>query len=388
MYDFKEETRAVVDLVGRLVKEHQMPLESRKLRGEDLFLADYEPGRAAARKAGLWGLSLSAELGGADLSLVDHLAIIEENRKCLTPIIFGGDVPPELLHLQGEQKARYLEPALSGAKRYSSAFVDAHPELDSGCNSFTYAKQDGGGWVINGTKILVAAYEDSDVVLVSALTGEDKRHNNMSIFAVERGNLGLTADGPIPMLGGGNAIDRGNHSTAHRLTFRNCKVDKLARIDVDEVASTQKHKTLNWSLFGIAASALGIAQRCYGMMIEYAKQRVVFGGALSEKQAIQSMIVDSWIEIQQNRLMMYTCAQKDGGGRNTHVEAALCKLTCTEMVGRVIDRAIQIHGGAGCTYESPLPHFYDSQRMQRILGGPNEDLKYRVLARYLLASAT
>ncbi len=67
MYEFKEETRVLVDLVRRIVNDHQMPLERRKLRGEDLFLADYKPGREAARKVGLWGLSLPAEFGGANL---------------------------------------------------------------------------------------------------------------------------------------------------------------------------------------------------------------------------------------------------------------------------------------------------------------------------------
>ncbi|WP_442547729.1 acyl-CoA dehydrogenase family protein [Bradyrhizobium ottawaense] len=90
MYELKEQTQALVELVRKIVKDHQEPLEKRKLRGEDLFLADYEPGRDAARRAGLWGLSLPTEFGGAGLSLVDRLAVIEENRKCLTPILFGG----------------------------------------------------------------------------------------------------------------------------------------------------------------------------------------------------------------------------------------------------------------------------------------------------------
>lgn len=102
-------------------------------------------------------------------------------------------------------------------------------------------------------------------------------------------------------------------------------------------------------------------------------------------QAIQSAIVDSWIEIQQHRLMMYKYAEKGDRGDDTRVEAAVTKFTCTEMVWRIIDRAIQIHGGAGCTYESPLAHWYDKQRMARIYEGATEVLKYRALARRLLA---
>lgn len=385
MYQFKQETQAIVDLVRRIVNDYQMPLEQRKLRGEDLFLADYVPGREAAREAGLWGLSLPTEFRGANLSLVDRLAVIEENKKCLTPILFGGEIPPDLLHLQGEQKARYLDPLLSDAKRFSFAFVEPEGGSDPARNTSTFAKRDGDAWVINGTKVFVSGFEDSDTVLVLALTGEEKGAKSMSTFAVERGNPGLTEHGPIPMLGGGNSIDRGNHCTTFRLEFKDCRVDDIAHIAPEGAGFKQTQKILNWARFGNAAAALGIAQRCYEMMVEYAKQRVVFGGPLSEKQSIQSMIVDSWIEIQRNRLTMYTCAEKDDRGEDTRVEASMTKLTCTEMVNRVIDRAIQIHGGAGCTYENPLAHFYDNQRMARIWVGASEVLKYRVLARHLLA---
>ncbi|HEY1092573.1 MAG TPA: acyl-CoA dehydrogenase family protein, partial [Burkholderiaceae bacterium] len=129
----------------------------------------------------------------------------------------------------------------------------------------------------------------------------------------------------------------------------------------------------------------GVAQRAYEMMVEHAKQRVAFGGPLSEKQAVQSKIVDSWIEIQQNRLMLYHCAEKTDSGQDTRMEAGMLKMLCTEMVDQIVDRAIQIHGAAGCTYESPLAHWYDHQRMARIYEGPTDVHKYRVIARALLA---
>ncbi len=375
MYEFKEETRALVDLVRRIVKDHQMPLETRKLRGDKVTWADYRPGREAAREAGLWGLSLPRELGGADLSLVDRIAVIEENKKCLTPIRFGGEVLPNLLHLSGEQKTRYLDPFLSDATAICFALTEPGGGSDPARNTLASAKQYDDGWVINGSKIWITDFNDAQRVFVFARTANDKTAGSLSTFAVEKDNPGLVAR-PVPMLG--------DYAT-HQLTFDNCKVDDLARIGAEGAGFKSAQDALNATRFGNAAAALGIAQRCYDIMVEHAKQRVLFGGPLSEKQAIQSMIVDSWIEIRQNRLMVYTCAEKHDRGEDTRAEAALSKLTCTEMVGRVIDRAIQIHGGAGCTYESPLAHFYDNQRMQRIWVGPSEVLKYRVLARHLLA---
>ncbi|WGS26013.1 acyl-CoA dehydrogenase [Bradyrhizobium sp. ISRA464] len=385
MYAFKEQTRALVELVRKIVKDHQEPLEKRKLRGEDLFLADYEPGRDAARRAGLWGLSLPPEFGGANLSLIDRLAIIEENRKCLTPILFGGEVPPDLLHLRDEQRARYLDPVLSDTKRCAFAFVEPEGGSDPARKTSTCAKRSGSGWVIDGSKSFVSGLEDADLVFVLAITSAEEKLGSLSMFAVERGNPGLIEEGPVPMLGGANSIDRGAYITTYRLIFRDCRVDDLARIGTEGAGFKEAQNALSWTRFGNAAAATGIAMRCYEMMVEQAKQRMLFGGALSEMQAIQSAIVDSWIEIQQHRLMMYKYAEKGDRGDDTRVEAAVTKFTCTEMVWRIIDRAIQIHGGAGCTYESPLAHWYDKQRMARIYEGATEVLKYRALARRLLA---
>ncbi|MDA9481346.1 hypothetical protein XI07_04800 [Bradyrhizobium sp. CCBAU 11445] len=374
MYELKEETRALVDLVRRIVNDHQMRLESRKLRGEKLTSADYQPGREAARRAGLWGLSLPRELGGADLSLVDRLAIIEENRKCLTPIRFGGETLPDLLQLQGEQKTRYLDPFLSDATAICFALTESAGGSDPARNTLTRAARDGDGWIINGSKIWVSDFDDADRVFVFARETRERVASSVSMFAVEKNNPGLVARA-FPMLG---------EYTTHQLTFDNCRVDEVARIGMEGTGFKAAQDALNATRFSNAAATIGIAQRCYDMMVQHAKQRNLFGSLLSDKQAIQSMVVDSWIEIQQNRLVMYSCAEKDDRGEDTRVEASMTKLTCTEMVGRVIDRAIQIHGGAGCTYESPLAHWYDSQRMSRIWVGPSEVLKYRVLARHLM----
>lgn len=377
MYQFRKQTQALVELVRGIVNEHQMPLEARKLKGEKLTWADYEPGREAAREAGLWGLRLPGEFGGADLSMVDWLAVTEENYKCLTEIHFGGEVLPELLHLQGEQRARYLEPFLStNAKSICFALTEPTGGSDPARNTATYAKRDGNDWVISGSKIWISKYDDADRVFVFARTGTEKGASSISTFVVEKDNPGLIAR-PLPMLSVGHVT--------HQLTFNDCRVDELARIGVEGSGFKGAQKALNEARLGIAAWTLGIAQRCYDLMVHYAKGRVVFGGPLSEKQSIQSMIIDSWMEIQQNRLMMYTCAEKADRGEDIRLEASMMKLICSEMVGRVIDSAIQIHGGAGCSYQNPLAHWYDYQRFARIYDGASEALKYRVLARHLLA---
>ncbi|KWV55962.1 hypothetical protein AS156_05270 [Bradyrhizobium macuxiense] len=280
-----------------------------------------------------------------------------------------------MFHLHGEQKARYLDPLLSGVKRYCFAMTEPSGGSDPARAVLTNAKRDGDSWVINGSKLWISFFEDADGVLVFARQTQMKDSTSISMFAVEKGNPGLIAR-PVPMLGG---------MMTYQLTFDSCRVDELALIGTEGAGFKVAQQELSTARFEIGAKALGIAQRCYDMMVEHAKQRIVFESPLSEKQAIQSMIVDSWIEIQQHRLMLYACAEKDDRGEDTRTEASVVKMTCAEMVGRVIDRAIQIHGATGCTYESPLAHWYDNQRMSRIYDGPTEVHKYRVLARRLLA---
>lgn len=376
MYEFNETTLAIVDTVKRLVDVHQMPLERRVLNGETLTPTDYQPGLQAAKAAGLWGLTAPPEHGGAEIGVVDYLAIIEENSKCLTPLRLGGSCPlPPLYALEGEQKQLYLDPIIDGSKSLCFAQTEPGGGSDPARSISTHAVQDGDEWVINGSKIWISGFAAADYVFVVARTNKEKTAGSISMFAVESDNPGIVAR-EIPMLG--------NFKT-HQLIFDNCRVDALSLIGNKGSGFATAQKALSAARFEVGARALGIAQRCYNMMVEFAKQRVTFGGALSDKQSIQSMIVDSWIDIQQNRLMLYTCAEKEDRGEDTRREASMTKMLCTEMVSRVIDRAIQIHGGAGCTYESPLAHWHDSQRMARIYEGPTEVHKYRVLARHLLA---
>jgi acyl-CoA dehydrogenase len=375
MYEFNEQTKAVVDLVHRLVEDHQMPLERRMLRGETLTLKDYEPGMLAAKAVGLWALRAPPQFDGAQLGLVDRLAVIEENSRCLTPLRFGGHTFQSLFALTGVQKERYLDPILAGRKHWSFAQTEPGGGADPARAVATTARRDDQGWILNGSKIWITAFDEADVVFVVARTDKSAGARGMSMFAVEKENPGLIAR-EVPMLGG---------MKTHQLTFDDCLVDDSSLVGAEGHGLEGAQIGLTSARFEVAASALGVAQRAYEMMVSYAKDRVAFGGPLADKQAVQTMVVDSWIDLQQNRLMLYRCAERSDGDREMRIEAGLVKMQCTEMVGRILDRAIQVHGAAGCTYESPLAWWYDRQRMARIYEGPTEVHKYRLLARHLLS---
>ncbi|MFO1196188.1 MAG: acyl-CoA dehydrogenase family protein [Burkholderiaceae bacterium] len=374
MYPFTEHTRAIVDVVRRLVDDHQMPLERRVLRGETLTRADREPGIRAARAVGLWGLTAPAEHGGAALSMVDKCAIAEVNHRCLVPIRFGGNALPPMYALAGEQKRRYLDPVLDGTLHLCFAQTEPGGGGDPAGAISTHAKRTERGWVINGSKIWISSFADADLVFVLARTEQGNRTGGISMFAVAKDNPGMIAR-EVPMLG---------TFKTHQLTFADCEVDELALIGLEGSGFKSAQYTLSLARVDVAARALAISARCIEMMIAHAKERKVFGQVLSELQETQSKIVDSWVELQQNRLLVYATAEKIDRGEDARVEAGMVKMTCTEMCGRIIDRAIQLHGAAGCTYEHPLAHWYDHQRMSRIYEGPTEVHKYRVIARRLM----
>lgn len=375
MYVHSEETRALTDTVARIVKIHQMPLEAKVLRGEALTAEDRRPGLEAARAAGLWSLSMPADVGGPGLSLAQVLAIEAENYRCLVPVRFRGDALPPTLELQGEQRRRYLTPYLDDGEVLCMAQTEPAGGGDPANAIQTHARRTDSGWVINGSKIWISGFDEANRVFVLARTQKRAGAGAISILAVEKDNPGMTAR-PIPMLGG---------MTVHQLTFSDCEVDDLALIGEEGNGFKGAQRALTAARFNVAARAVGITQRVYEMMVEHAKMRHAFGGPLSEKQAVQAMIVDSWVELQQNRLMLFTCAEKVDRGEDARVEGGMVKMLCTEMVGRVIDRGIQILGAAGCTYESPLAHWYDLQRMARIYEGPTDVHKHRVIARHLLS---
>ena len=374
MYQYSEQTRAITDTVRRLVDDFQMPLERRVLRGETLTRADRAPGVRAAREAGLWGLSRPANEGGSGLSMVDKLAITEINHRCLVPIRFGGSALPPLYALQGEQRRRYLDPILEGTLNYCFAQSEPDGGGDPAGAIRTRARRTEDGWVIDGSKIWISSFADADVVFVLVRTDPQNRTGGISMIAVDKDNPGMVAR-EVPMLG---------TMVTHQLTFQDCRVDALSLIGEEGSGFKGAQRTLSLARLDVGARALGIAQRCWEMMVEHARQRRVFGELLADLQETQSKVVDSWVEIQQNRLMLYAAAEKADRGEDIRVEAGLVKMTCTEMCGRVIDRAIQLHGAAGCTREHPLAHWYAHQRMARIYEGPTEVHKYRVLARQLM----
>ncbi|ARU05551.1 hypothetical protein CCO03_13445 [Comamonas serinivorans] len=377
MVEFDDDTRAVIELTRKLSEKYQKPLEQRKLQGHEITLDDLQPGVRAAKEVGLWGLTLPEAYGGANLTMTQQLAVIEESFRCLVPLRFGGNVPSFLLGATGVQKERYLDPCLQDQLRYAFAQTEPSGGADPGNAIQTKAVKRGDTWVINGTKVFISAVAHAQVIFVVAVTDAEKRaRGGISMFAVDKHNPGLKISRDIQILDG---------MVINELIFDNCEVTEDAMIGGDGQGFRNAQIILSLARFGVGARALGIAMRTLEMMVDYANQRVTFGSALSQKQAVQGMVVDSWIDINQCRLMMYAAARKAEQGHDTRTEASLVKMQATEVVGRVLDRGIQVFGAAGVSLDNPIAHWWRSQRPARIYEGPTEVHKYHVLARKLFA---
>ncbi len=379
-FELPEETRALRDLVRRLVEKHQMPLEQKLLRGEAITPADLVPGRKAARDAGLWGLGLPKEYGGAALSTLDNVVVAEESERCLVPLSFGGRAPGFLFRLNERQKERYLYPVLKGQKRYAFAQTEPSGGSDPGGQIKTTAVRKGAGWVINGSKVFITGVAVADFYIVVTVTDPQRRqHGGITLFLVDRDMPGVSIGRTIQHLGG---------RITHELFFNDVEVSEDNIVGNPGSGFSSAQGLLSKARMNIGAKAVGIADRCVEMMIGHARTRVAFGEVLARKQAVQSSIVDSWVEVHQTRLVVYHAAWKNDRGEDTRVEAGLVKFLGSEMVGRVVDRAMQLHGASGTALDSPLAHWHSSVRMMRVYEGPTDVQRYQVVARALLRPAS
>lgn len=363
----------------RFVDEECIPLEN-ELEPDWIELSPELNHRLVKKikDLGLWGVGVPKEFQGAGLGAVGYTAVREEQCRSVigtshyTP--FGGEIPAALFFATEQQKERYVLPVLVGEKRV--AFAQTEPGAGSDAAAIqTTAVRDGDGWRLNGVKRFATMADRADLLLVVAVTDPVKRaRGGITMFLVERDTPGLTVRRLIQVL-------RPQHST--ELEFGNVFVPHENVLGEVGQGFVMAQKFLVKGRMGIAARCLGVAQRALDMTIAYARERETFGQPLSERQAVQWMLADSYMELHAARLMTYETAWKEDQGRDPRIEASEVKCLATEMAFRVLDRAIQVHGGIGLTKDLPLERWFREIRVLRIGEGPNEIHRW-VLARSLL----
>lgn len=385
MIDFTptDEQQMLIETVRTFVSDEIVPLESGlEPDAETLPEHDYQRLRAKVEQMGLYNWDAPAAVGGPGLDVVTRtlLAIeMSQHRAGLYATcygVFGGAGLAQLYGASEELKDRYLYPTLRGELRGFFALTEPSGGSDPARAVRTTAVRDGDQWVINGSKMFISRAQDSDYGIVVARTGAGR--NGLTSFVVETNTPGLTVRRVIPTLR--------RAAQPAELSFDDVRVPDRNRLGEIGQGFALASQRLEQQRVPYAASCLGVAIVAQRMAIEYAQIRETFGKLLAEHQGIQWMLVDSELDIRTSRLLLLEAATKLDRGERARDAVALAKVFVTEAAFRVVDRAMQIHGGLGVASELPLERWFRELRIRRIGEGPNE-IQRMIVARELLGSA-
>jgi len=335
-----------------------------------------------AAELGFMGMTWPEELGGAGLSELEAIIIIEEvakvdpsvaltiashNSLCTGHIMkFGND----------EQKRRYVPDLASGRRLGAWGLTEPGSGSDSGSMKTT-ARRDGCDWIINGSKCFITQGSVGSTYVVMAVTDPTKGKHGISAFILEKGMKGFTIGKKENKLGM-------RCSDTATLLFDNVRVPAENLIGKEGEGFKQALAVLDGGRIGIAALSVGIAQGALDASVKYAKTRVQFGKPIAEFQAIQWKLADMATEIQAARLLTQRAAWMATKGMNFTLAVSQAKLFASEVAVRATNEAVQIHGGYGFIKEFPVEKLYRDVKLMTIGEGTSEVQKM-VIARNLLA---
>lgn len=370
-----ETLNLLIDAVRRFVHERLIPAE------DELATSGEVPPDIVneMRDLGLFGLSISPDFGGLGLTMEEEVRVVFELGqtspafRSLAGTNIGIGSQAIVLAGTDEQRARYLPKLASG--ELIGSFALTEPDAGSDAMSLRVsAERDGDFYVLNGTKRYITNAPIAGLFSVMARTAPERRANSISCFLVEAGTPGLIIGKPDKKMGQAGAL-------TSDVVFDNCRVPASALLGGEEGNGFRTSmRVLDKGRLHISALCVGIADRLLRDAVKYATERKQFGQPIAEFQLIQAMIADSQAELYAARCMVLDAARMRDRGENTTMQAACCKLFSTEMVGRVADRAVQIHGGAGYMSEYAVERFYRDVRLFRIFEGTSQ-IQQLVIAR-------
>ncbi|MFC6879872.1 MULTISPECIES: acyl-CoA dehydrogenase family protein [Actinomadura] len=336
--------------------------------------------RDAARDMGLFGYALPEAYGGLGLSLSEEVRLAFEIGYASPAFrsMFGtsnGIAGQVLVHAGTErQRDRWLPRLASGEVIGAFALTEAEAGSDPSALATT-ARRDGDAYVIDGAKRFITNAPEADVFMVFARTG-GAGSRGISTFLVERGAAGLTI-GPSDQKMG----QRGAHTA--EVFLDGVRVGADAMVGPEGTGFRTAMASLAHGRLSIAAVCVGLAQRLLDETVAYAKERSQGGRAIGEYQLIQGLIADSQAELYAGRSMVLEAARAYDSGEDTKLGPSCAKYFCSEMVGRVADRAVQVFGGMGYMRGVAVERLYRDVRLFRIYEGTSQ-IQQLVIARTLL----
>lgn len=379
-FGLNDEQQLIVDTVRAFVENEIYPHEAEIERSGTV---PRELGLEIAQKCkeiGFFAANMPAEFGGGGLNQLDFTLLERElGRGSMALTVYFGRPSGILVACEGEQRERYLLPAISGEK--FDALAMSEPDAGSDVRGMKCtARPDGDDWIINGTKHFISHADIADFIIVFVATGEESTargpKKKISCFLIDRDTPGFE-------------IRSGYESVSHHgyhnciLSFDNCRVPKSQVLGEPHRGFSLANQWLYATRVTVAAMCVGRARRVMDLVLPYTVERKQFGQSIGKFQGVSFKLADMITEIDAADLLTLSAAWRVDQNQPANREIASAKLFATEMLARVTDEAVQIFGGMGLMNDLPLERFWRDARVERIWDGTSE-IQRHIISRELL----
>lgn len=375
-FTISEEHRMLSQTVRRFVQEELIPLER---SGHELPAEVQQALRKRTQEMGLFMMHVPTEFGGGGVDTVGMCLVLEETAQTAVEAdyLFGIDQPVNLLFFGTDaQKEKYLYPVVRGERYFGFALSEPNAGSDAQAIQTT-AVRDGDNYILNGAKLWISRMWVADFAVVFAVTDKLKRaRGGITAFLVEKDTPGFDVLRLVP------TMEEYSSRGPTEISIKDVVVPAENILGEEGFGFRLAQARLGAQRAYIAARCIGAARRALSLAVNYSKQRVTFGEPLSSRQGIQWMLADAALEIHAAHLMTLDCAWRWDQGLPMRSETSMAKLFASEMTCRVLDMAMQIHGGLGYSKELPLERLYRRMRLYRIGEGASE-IHRNVIAKQL-----
>jgi len=379
-FGLTDEQEMIVSTVRSFVENEIYPHEDRVERTDEVPAEVAEGIKRKTLDLGFYACNFPEEVGGAGLSHLEFALVERElGRGSMALTHFFGRPQNTLMACEGEQKERYLLPAVRGERMDALAMTE--PDAGSDVRGMKcFARRDGGDWVVNGTKHFISGADHADFVIVFIATGEDQTpkgpKKRITAFLVDRGTPGFT-------------IRDGYKSVSHRgyrnmiLDFDNCRLPDAQVLGEVDGGFTVMNEWLYATRITVATMSVGRARRVFDYALNYAADRKQFGQQIGKFQGVSFQIADMITEIDAAGWLTLAAAWRLDQGLPANREIASAKLYASEMLARVTDTTLQVFGGMGLMDDFPIERFWRDARVERIWDGTSE-IQRHIISRELL----
>jgi len=379
-FGLSEEQQMIVDTVRNFVEKEIYPFENEVEASGVVRKEVSDEIKKKTIELGFYACNFPSEVGGAGLNHLEFALVERElGRASMALNHFFGRPQNILMACSGDQREKYLFPAIKGEKMDALAMTE--PDAGSDVRGMKCsAVRDGGDWLLNGVKHFISGADHADFVIVFVATGEDQTpkgpKKRITAFLVDRGTLGFT-------------IRDGYKSVSHKgynnmiLEFDNCRLSNEQVLGEVDGGFAVMNTWLYATRITVATMSVGRARRCFEYAVNYSADRKQFGESIGKFQGISFQLADMITEIDAADLLTLSSAWKLDQGLNANREIASAKLYASEMLARVTDMTLQIHGGMGLMNDYPIERFWRDARVERIWDGTSEIQKH-IISRELL----